>query len=145
MPGGSYSFQDVYGSIDGPGGAFAFEGEADEGIDIDYSENKNTMVSGASGDVMHSLHAANTGTVTVRTLKTSVLNGKMQRLYSFQTGSSANHGQNTILVQDPVRGDSYTCTIAAFQKFPNNKFAKDGNIMEWVFDVGKIVPVLANK
>lgn len=138
---GSYSFFDVQASIVGPGGSFNLgsgAGVADEGISITMSEDKNTMTTGADGGVMHSLHAGKSGQVTVRLLKTSPTNAKLSTMYALQTTSAATHGINTITISNPVTGDSITCTLCAFKKFPDNTYAKEGNTNEWVFDAGII-------
>ncbi len=97
-------------------------------------EDKNSMVIGADGSVMHSLHAGKGCTVTIRLLKTSPVNYQLMSLFNYQTTSSANHGQNTISIRNPVRGDSITVSQAAFKKQPDLSYAKDGNTVEWGFD-----------
>lgn len=141
----TYSFIDVTASINGPGGTFALgygSCTAEEGISIAMIENKNTMTIGSDGCVMHSLHAGNGGTVTIRFLKTSGTNQLLQQMYDAQRTSSANWGGNTILISDNARGDTITCTQCAFQKAPNINYAKDGGTMEWIFDAGRVDEVL---
>lgn len=143
----TYSFMDVAASIIGPGGSFALgygSCNAEEGISVTMVENKNTMTIGADGCVMHSLHAGNGGTVTVRFLKTSPTNQMLAQMYDLQRVSSALWGQNTIVISDPARGDQITCTQAAFQRWPNVNYAKDGGTQEWVFDVGRVDGVLGD-
>lgn len=135
----TYSLMDVVGGIDGPGGAFSIgsdAGLAEEGITLEADEDKNTMTKGGGGSIMHSLHAAKSGTATIRLLKTSPVNRLLGQLYDFQTSSSANHGQNMITIRDKARGDVAVCRQAAFKKRPTLTYAKEGGIMEWVFDVG---------
>jgi hypothetical protein len=136
---------DCNASIVGPGGSFNLgygSGNSEEGISIGMVENKNTMTIGADGSAMHSLHAGNGGTVTLRFLKTSPTNGMLATMYDQQRLSSAVWGQNTIVVSDPARGDIWTCTQAAFQRMPNVNYAKDGGIQEWIFDCGSVTGVL---
>lgn len=143
----TYSFQNVQASIIGPGGSFSLgygSDNAEEGISVSMFEDKNTMMVGADGGVMHSMHAGRAGTITVRLFKTSPVNKQLTDLYRFQTGSPANHGGNTIRIADTVRGDVITGQKAAFRKLPDNAFAKNGNVMEWVFDVGVIDQILGN-
>lgn len=138
---GVYSFMNVTASISGPGGSFALgygSNNAEEGISVAMTEDKNTMTVGADGSVMHSLHAGRSGSITVRLLKTSPVNKLLNEMYRFQTSSSATHGQNTISVRDPVRGDVVVAQQGAFKKQPDNSFAKVGNILEWSFDCGFI-------
>lgn len=144
MQNSTYSFIDVQAAIEGPGGSFSLSecGIADEGISISHADDKGSMVIGADGCAMHSLHAASGGTVTIRLLKTSPLNALMSSLYNYQTASSALYGQNTIVVNDPVRGDNITCQMAGFRKLPDIAFAKDGGLMEWSFNAGKIDTIL---
>ena len=141
----TYSFLDVQGTLVGPTGVLNLGNGAaiaDEGISIDPAGDKNTMMIGADGEGMHSLHADKSGTVTVRLLKTSPTNSKLQAMYDAQTTSSALHGQNLITVSNPVSGDVTTARSCAFKKKPNLKYAKDGDVVEWVFDSIKIDTVL---
>lgn len=137
----TYSFLDVHAAITGPGGAFPLGsgvGAAEEGITIARSEDKNTMTTGADGEVMHSLHAGKSGQVTIRLLKTSPVNALLMGMYEFQTTSSTRHGQNTITVGDVARGDFITAREVAFKKAPDLTWAKTANTVEWTFDAGKI-------
>jgi len=145
--GGTYSFMDVTASIVSPTGNFNLgygAGNSEEGITVTMQENKNTMTLGADGSWMHSLHAGNGGTVTCRFLKTSPTNTALMAMYDSQRISSALWGQNTIMISDPARGDTIVCNGAAFQRQPNVAYAKDGGVMEWVFDCGVITTVLGD-
>lgn len=133
----TYSFLDVQASINGPGGSFSLgsgAGASEEGITTDMVDNKNTMTIGADGSGMHSLHASNAGTLTIRLLKTSPTNRLLNQLYNTQRQSSTLWGQNTIQILDVARGDQITFRGAAFRKQPNLVFAKDGNANEWEFE-----------
>lgn len=136
----AYSFLDVVASITGPGGSFSLSegGIADEGIVVTMSGDKNTMITGASGDGMHSLHAAQSGRITVRVLKNGAVNAKLNALYRHQIMSSASWGQNQISVRNPSWGDSITAVEGAFVKHPDHVDAKEGGIQEWTFDFVKI-------
>ena len=132
----SYSFLDVQCSLAGPGGALNLSegGIADEGITIAMSDDKTSMVTGADGSGMHSLHAAKSGRITVRLLKNSPKNAALVSLYNFQSTSSAYTGQNTITLSNPIWGDNFSCRQVAFAKLPDNVNAKDGGMMEWTFN-----------
>ncbi len=137
----TYSFLDVVAAIAGPGGAFSIgsdAGIAEEGISVEMTEEKNTMTIGASGEVMHSLHAGKSGKVTIRVLKTSPVNRLLSNLYNFQTSGSSRHGQNQLTVRDRSRGDVISCRDVAFSKNPALTFAKDGGMQEWEFQAGTI-------
>lgn len=141
----TYSFQDVQATLVGAGGVINLGNGAavsDEGITIAMAGDKNTMVIGADGEGMHSLHADKSGTVTVRLLKTSPTNAKLQALYLAQTASSALHGQNVIVITNPQSGDVTTARSCAFKKKPDLVYAKEGGMMEWTFDALKIDTVL---
>lgn len=141
----AYSFLDVSAVIDGPGGNFSLTGENDqEGISIEPVSDQNTMTEGADGNVMHSLSAGSACTATIRLLKTSPLNAKLNELYKYQTSSAAYHGQNTITIRDSARGDDCVVTEAAFKKLPANQWAAQGNTLEWAFDGGKYNPILGS-
>lgn len=143
--GRAYSFLDVQATIAGPGGAFNLgsgAGNAKEGITIEMTEDKNTMTIGADGTPMHSLHAGKGGTVTVRLLKTSPVNARLQALYDAQSQSSSLWGQNIISINNTASGDNVGCRSVAFKKSPNNSYAEDGGTNEWVFDAGQIDSIL---
>lgn len=142
----TYSFLDVSAAIVGPGGAFSLGsgvGAAEEGITVTFIEEADRMQVGADGKAMHSLNASKAAKVVVRLLKTSLTNGLLMALYNFQRASSANWGQNTIMITDTQRGDVYSCQEVAFVKPPDNKFGKDANILEWEFNAGVCDPLLA--
>lgn len=141
----TYSFLDVLAAIVGPGiianlGAGA--GVAEEGIDITPNEDKNIMNVGADGQVQHNLLASDAGTVKLRFLKTSPVNALLMVAYEFQTSSSRLWGSNVITVSNPVTGDVITIQQCAFKKVPEIKYAKEGGMIEWEFDSGKINRVL---
>ena len=143
----TYSFMDVQATIVGPGGSFSLgygACNAEEGISVAMTENKNTMTVGADGCVMHSLHAGNAGTVTVRFLKTSGTNQMLSMMLDLQRVSSALWGQNVIVISDAARGDQITCTNVAFQRWPNVTYAKEGGVQEWVFDAGQVNGILGD-
>ena len=141
----AYSFLDVLATIVGPGGSISLgqdqAGIADEGISTSYVEDKNTMVTGADGTPMHSLHAGQGGTVHVRLQKTSLLNNQLQQMFDYQRLSGAYWGQNTIIVSNFVLGDSATCQICAFKKLPDWSNPKIAGTMEWIFDAGVITEI----
>lgn len=147
---GTYSFLDVQVSIVGPGINASIDGPtpgseqigssagvAKEGVTLAYDEPKTTATTGADGDVMLNLHASQTGKITVRLLKTSPINAVLSQGYAAQRGSAANWGQNTITISNPVSGDQGTGDQMAFEKFPDDTWAEDGNVLEWVF-IGKV-------
>ena len=137
----TYSFININASIDGPGGTYPLgygNGTAEEGITIAMVEDKNNMAIGSDGSVMHSLHAGNGGTITIRYLKTAPTNYNLNQMLDFQRISSANWGRNIIVISDPTRGDQITCLYCAFKRWPNVTYAKDGGMQEWAFDAGQI-------
>lgn len=141
----TYSFQDVQATLAGPGGVVNLgygAAIAEEGISIEMAGDKNTMLIGADGEGMHSLHADKSGTVTVRCLKTSPTNAKLQAIYTAQTLDSALHGSNVITVTNPKSGDTTVARSVAFQKKPALNYKKDGDIIEWQFHALKIDSIL---
>ncbi|TDT01685.1 DUF3277 domain-containing protein [Erwinia rhapontici] len=141
----TYSFMDVTATLVGPTGSIDLgygSATSDEGISTAMSGAKNTMTTGADGEVMHSLHAEKSGTITVTLLKTSPTNKKLSLAYNLQSQSSATWGNNVIVIRNRVSGDIITARSCAFQKQPDNANGKTGNTMAWVFDAGKIDQVL---
>lgn len=141
----AYSFRDVQATLVGPTGFIQLgygAAVADEGISIDMAGDKNTMMVGADGNGMHSLHADKSGTITVRLLKTSPQNAKLQAMYDAQTINSSLHGQNVITINNPASGDVTTARECAFKRKPALNYKKDGDIVEWVFDAIKIDTIL---
>jgi hypothetical protein len=92
------------------------------------------VTTGADGAIMTSLHATQTGKITIRLLKTSPLNAVLNQAYNFQRGSSANWAQNIIRVVDKVRGDVVSGVQMGFEKHPDNHWGEDGNTLEWTFE-----------
>jgi hypothetical protein len=141
----TYSFLDVVAAIAGPGLAANIgngAAVAEEGISIAPTGDKNTMTEGADGKVQHNLIASDSGQITVRLLKTSPVNAILMAAYEFQTSSAAFHGRNVITVANPAVGDITTAQQAAFKKKPEIVYSKEGPMLEWVFDCGKINSVL---
>jgi hypothetical protein len=137
----SYSFKDVTATLVGPTGVFSLgygSANSEEGIDIAASGDKNTMTIGADGEGMHSLHADKSGQVTVRLLKTSPMNQKLMATYEAQSLSSSLWGQNIITVANTASADLHVARQCAFKKKPDMKYAKDGDVVTWVFDAVKI-------
>lgn len=143
----TYSFMDVTATLVGPTGVVNLgygASVADEGITIDAAGDKNSMMIGADGEGMHSLHADKSGTVTVRLLQTSKTNAILQAMYDAQTLSPKLHGMNTIVVTNTASNDVHTARECAFKRKPSVSYKKDGTILEWVFDSIKIDSVLGN-
>lgn len=141
----TYSFLDVTASLTGPTGVIDLgQGSAnsEEGITQTMGGNKNTMTIGADGEVMHSLHADKSGTITVTLLKTSPVNKKLSLAYNAQSQSSATWGNNVIVIRNTASGDISTARSCAFQKQPDFNNAKEGGTVAWVFDCGKIDQML---
>ncbi|MBN3093484.1 DUF3277 family protein [Pectobacterium brasiliense] len=141
----TYSFLDVTASLAGPTGIVDLgygSAASEEGITVVMTEAKNTMTVGADGEVMHSLHAGKSGTITVTLLKTSPVNKKLSLMYNAQSQSSATWGNNVIVVRNKASGDASTARSVAFQKQPDHANAKIGNTVSWVFDCGKIDQLL---
>lgn len=141
----TYSFLDVTASLAGPTGVIDLgQGSAnsEEGITQTMGGNKNTMTIGADGEVMHSLHADKSGTITVTLLKTSPVNKKLSLAYNAQSQSSATWGNNVIVIRNTASGDISTARSCAFQKQPDFNNAKEGGTVAWVFDCGKIDQLL---
>ncbi|MEL6237008.1 MAG: phage protein [Pseudomonadota bacterium] len=137
----AYSFKDVTATFVGPTGVFSLgygSANAEEGIEIVMNGDKNTMTVGADGEVMHSLHADKSGTVTVRLLKTSPLNQKLMATYDAQSISGSLWGNNIITISNTAVGDLHVARSCAFKKKPDMKYAKDGDIIAWTFDAGKV-------
>ncbi|QIP56830.1 phage structural protein [Hafnia alvei] len=142
---GAYSFMDFTASMSGPTGIIDLgygSGNAEEGVTVSMTEAKNTMTIGADGEVMHSLHAGKSCTVTVNLLKTSPVNKKLSLAYNVQSQSSALWGNNVFVLRNIASGDMVTIRSAAFQKLPDWQNAKDGGTVAWVFDGGKVDQIL---
>ncbi|MCG7367640.1 DUF3277 family protein [Pantoea sp. ACRSH] len=141
----TYSFIDVSASLTGPTGVIDLgygSANSDEGITVTMTEAKNTMTTGADGEVMHSLHAGKSGTITVNLLKTSPQNKKLSLMYNAQSLSSSLWGNNVIVMRNKASGDIVTARAVAFQRQPDWNNPKVAGTVAWVFDCGKIDEVL---
>lgn len=142
---GAYSFMDISASLTGPTGVIDLgygSANSDEGIVVTMTEAKNTMTVGADGEVMHSLHAGKSGTITVNLLKTSPVNKKLSLMYNAQTQFSALWGNNVIVMRNKASGDIVTARACAFQKQPDWNNPKVAGTVAWLFDAGKIDEML---
>ncbi len=142
----TYSFLDVHCAITDPAGSFLMSegGVAEEGITITLDSDKGTHVWGADGTPMASLHAAQGGTLSARYQKTSPINALLSSLYNQTTASSANFGNSTITVRNPMRGDTIVCTQCFIKKMPENVNARDAGFLDWTFSCGIIDEILGD-
>jgi hypothetical protein len=141
---GTYSFISVQASITGPGGAFQLgygAGVAEEGISWEMLDDKDMLAIGADGQLMHSLRASDAARLTIRLLKTSPTNAKLNTMYNFQKSSPGAWGQNILVVSDTLRGDVLTGSEIAFARQPMIQYAKDANMNEWSF-LGNVQEIL---
>lgn len=130
----AYSFLSFQGAISGPGGAFSIgsdAGIAEEGVSTSMAEDKDLATVGAGGQLMHTLRATNLGRVKLSVLKTSALNSQLSAMYNLQKANPALWGINTLTGMDVDRGDNFVIAQAAFVKFPDNAWDKDGKVIEW--------------
>jgi hypothetical protein len=137
----TFSFMDVTASLAGATGVVDLgfgSSVTKEGITVTASGPRNTMTPGADGEVMHSLKADKSGTVTVRLLYTSPVNATLQTMFNAQSLSSSAWGNNVITIRNKGNNEIIMCRSAAFQKLPDRTFAEEGQMVEWVFDCGKI-------
>lgn len=137
----TYSFLDVTASLAGATGVVDLgfgAAVSDEGITVSLNNPRNNMVVGADGEVMHSLRADKSGTVSVRLLYTSNTNAILQAMYDAQALSSSAWGNNVITIRNGGNNETTVCRSVAFQNQPSRSYGKDGGMVEWTFDCGKI-------
>ena len=140
-----YSFEDIQATLSGPGGVVSLgfgAAVAKEGLSIEFVDEKDAMIVGADGQVVHSLRPSKAAKIMVRLMKTSPNNAALSQMYNTQIGSSLFWGQNVLTVTNPVTGDDYPCTQVAFAKFPAITWAEDPNVNEWTFNAGQADPIL---
>lgn len=141
----TYSFISVSASITGPNGSFSLSnGNTEGGITASFRAAKNTLTIGADGSGMNSLHADNSGTLTVRLLKTSPTNALLSTMYDADRLDPTTWGKNVITVRDINLGDIVSADGCAFQKHPDVTYDKEGPALEWVFDVANLDPNLGS-
>lgn len=141
----TFSFMDVTATLAGVTGVVDLgygSGNSKEGISITMGQTRNTMTVGADGEVMHSLKADKSGTVTVRLLYTSPVNALLQAMYDAQALSSSAWGQNVITIRNKGNNDTTVARDCAFSRQPDRSFSEEGGVMEWVFDCGKIDTIM---
>ena len=106
----AYAFANIAGTVAGPGGVVSIgypNGNAKEGLHVEYLEAKDAMVVGSDGSVMHSLRSGNAARVSVYLLKTSPINALLSNLYNFQRTQASYWGINTIAISDVQRGRGF--------------------------------------
>lgn len=141
----AYSFLNVQVTLAGPGGVLSLgygASVADEGITLKAVGDKNKMTPGADGEVMHSLLADKTAKAEVSLLKTSPMNAQLMAMYDAQAASSTLWGQNLLTVSMNGVGDIHTGRQVAFTKRPDIAYAKEGDMIKWELDIGKLDAVL---
>lgn len=141
----TYSFLSVTASLTGATGSVDLSygaSIAKEGITVTPTGSRNTMTVGSDGEVMHSLKADKSGTVTVRLLKTSPQNKKLMSMFNAQQLSTSAWGNNVITIRQRDANDMIVCRSVAFQNMPTITYAEEGGLMEWTFDCGKIDGIL---
>lgn len=141
----TYSFLDVVATIVGPNIVASLgstSGSAEEGISIAFTEDQETMTIGADGTGMHSIHGGQSGTVSVRLLKSSPTNSILSAAYQADRSVPSSGGQNTVVVSWLAGGDVYLMANCAFKKFPDNSYSKDGTMLEWQFNAIQLTPLL---
>lgn len=138
----TYSFMDVTATLVGPTGVIDLgygSANSKEGISVEFSQPRNNRTVGADGEVMHSLRADKSGTITVRLLYSSPTNAKLKAMFNAQSLSSSLWGNNALAILNKGNGDTVTARDAAFQGLPAQTFAEDGQpVLDWIFDCGKI-------
>lgn len=143
----TYAFQKVNGTYLGPTGKIDLAqgaAVAEEGITIEAAGDKNTMTIGADGKGMHSMHADKSGKVTLRYLKTSPTNQKLQLAYDAQQLDPALWGKGVIQIGIADTGESTACLECAFKKKPTIEYKKEGEFIAWEFDTTQIETILGN-
>lgn len=141
----TYSFLDVVATMVGPNLTTTLgstSGNAEEGISIAFAEDQETMTIGADGTGMHSIHGGQSGTVSVRLLKSSPVNSILSAAYQADRAVPSSGGQNTVVISWLAGGDVYSCQQGAFRKFPDNAYAKDAAMLEWQFNFIRITPLI---
>jgi len=143
VQGKTYSFLDTVCSIVGTGGAFSItSGATEEGITFTPRAEKNTLIIGADGAGMHSLHADKSATISVKLLKNSPTNALLSAMYNIQQTSSKFWGKNVITLSSSI-GDVITCTGVAFTRQPSVVYAMQGGMNEWQFECIEMFEILA--
>lgn len=140
-----YSFLDTVCTLTGPGGVISLgagAANAEEGIDIEFVEETDSMMIGADGQVVHNLHASKAGRARIHLLKQSPQNNVLSVMYNFQRSSSALWAQNLMVLTNPVSGDNYTCQGGAFGRFPGNSWKKESSKIEWEFNFSQVIATL---
>lgn len=116
----------------------AGNGVAEEGMTIEWDEDKVSITRGADGDWMYNLHAASGGIFTIRALRTSPLNYYLSNIYTKTTAGGATVGTGIITGGDVQRGESFNCVGCQIRRHSAFTSAKEGPGLEWVFLVGKL-------
>jgi hypothetical protein len=141
----TYSFGDVSATLAAPGASIALgagSANAEEGITLSFTTDRNMMTIGADGEGMQTKRQDKSGTVTIRLLKTSPTNALLNTAFTAQSVDSAMWGLNVITVSNSQAGDLWACRECAFVRIPDYTYAQDGDTVEWEFHAVKIDPVI---
>jgi hypothetical protein len=146
----TYGFTSVSVTLIGPGGILQVgagtanpavslgygAGVGEEGISVEYTEDRGALTIGADSTPMHSLKNNKSGTAIVRLQKTSAMNAVLMDMYNYQALTAANWGQNVFTVTDTNLGDLVTGESVAFRKATSLVYAEVANMNEWAFLIG---------
>ena len=137
----TYSFMNITATLAGAQGVIDLGYGAavtKEGITVTMAQERDAMVVGADGEVMHSLRMDKSGAVIVRLLYTSPTNAKLQTMFDAQTLTSSGWGANVLTIRNKDNDEVITCRDVAFTRSPDRNYAEDGQFLEWSFNCGKI-------
>src|SRR4051812_32744086 len=103
----SYSFVNVSASISGPGGLISLgsgSANTDDGIQIEYNAEADSMTIGLDGTPIHSLSPDKSAKITVTLSKLSSVNARLSAMFDAQRLSSSLWANNTVTIQDSASG-----------------------------------------
>jgi len=124
-----HSFGDSEATIYGPGGSFRLGDDPTESITIRDSDTYKSK-SGADGFIER-IHKAGPTYITVKLLKTSLVNALLSQLHQVNHQSPANWGRNTIKIVR-LGEDVTTCEALAFADYDHPSGDHGGQIW-WEF------------
>ena len=104
-------------------------GDGDDAISVEPATEAATMRIGVGGSAVVSMQQDLSGTVRLRCLRTSPMNGHLQRLLNLQRQTGVGH---PLLVKDPRGAEVHACEQAFIMQQPQSQHGKNASDVEWM-------------
>lgn len=138
----SYSYINVTATIDRRTIQGLWDG--DDAVEVSYSEDRGTGITGADGNSLFSISANQSASVTIRLQQTSPTHRLLQQKLKQQQSRGAAYGGFSFSVKDRVSGEGGSCDKVFIQTAPGKSYGVNAAVREWVLWCGTYVEEIPN-